>query len=202
MHSPMRETGAARARFAYDPALPTIWEAGHYYHAKGPTVWSAVGWRVMAKLAHRSEARMLFVDDVHPETSVHHRERGLDRIMFNPIPKPTHLALESGMLEHGKVALEHLKKLPKRRKARKIGGRWHCSGFPLEGSSGQPLCLFFDLGLTWHKRQLGFHRAVNVVPEYYAEEQRRLVRLVKKAMPDFQLIVLLHDIEGALHTLD
>lgn len=202
MHSPMIETGAARARFAHDPALPTIWEAGHYYHAKGPTAWSQAGWNVMASLAHRRDARMLFVDDVHPETCVHHRERGFDRITFDPRPKPTHLAVESEMLEHGKIALEHLKKLPKRRRARKTGGRWHCSGFPLEGCSGQPLCLFFDLGLTWYKRQLGFRRAINVVPEFYAEEQRRLVRLVNKAMPDFQLAVILHDIGGAWRALD
>ena len=185
-----------------DLSPPIMYEGGHFYAEKGPTIWSEIGWNLVTRLARQSDSRMLFVDDVHPVENVHERERHLKPIAFRLEPEPTHLAVESAMLSHANEALGVLKSLPKRRRARKIRGRWHCSGFPLEGVSGRPLCLFFDLGLTWHKRQLGFSRAVNVVPEFYADEQRRLVRLAKKAMPDFDLRVILHDAQGAWQWLD
>jgi hypothetical protein len=196
MHQPLPVANGAHARLGHDPSRPILWEAAHYYVAKGPTIWSQTGWSVMSSLAHESDSRMLFLDDVHPTTNVHPHERSLERIVFEPQPEPTHIALESKMLACAHEVLEVLKRLPRRQRARKIGGVWHCSGFPLQGRDGRPLCLFFDLGLTWHKRKLGFKRAVNVVPEFYAEEQRRLVRLVSKAMPDFEFSVILHDIHG------
>ncbi|MFA7309840.1 MAG: hypothetical protein WC050_02945 [Candidatus Paceibacterota bacterium] len=195
-------SGAPLRSLEDDTLPPVIYEGGHYYLAKGPTPWSATGWNVMCGLARKRDARMLFIDDVHPVENVHEHERHLKCINFRPTPGPTHLAAESAMLSHAHEALKVLRSLPKRRRARKIQGRWHCSGFPLEGISGRPLCLFFDLGLTWYKRLLGFDRAVNVVPEFYADEQRRLVRLAKKAMPDFELRVILHDAQGSWRWLE
>ena len=187
---------------ALDPSTSTIWEAGHYYVSKGPTAWAQAGWQLMATLASKTDSRMLFVDDIHPIDMVNECERDLDRIDLDLDPLPTHVSVESEMLAHAHEALKALEALPKRHRARKIRGAWHCSGFPLQAESGRPLCLFFDLGLTWRKRQLGFRQAVNVVPEFYAEEQRRLLRLTTKAMPDFNLRVVVHDRHGSWRLLD
>jgi hypothetical protein len=136
---------------------------------------------------------MLFVDNVHDADTVNERERALQRVVFDFEPEPDFVITESSMLEHAEHALESLKQLPRRRRARKIRDAWHCSGFPLQSSVGRPLCLFFDLGLTWYKRQLGFTHAVNIVPEFYEDEQRRLVHLARKAIPDLVLEIILHD---------
>ncbi len=189
--------GLARSTVA-----PVLWEAGHYYEAKGPTAWSLAGWKVMAELAHKDDARMLFVDDVHSGMDVHERERDLERIEFDPRPEPTHLAVESAMLSHAHAALGVLDRLPKRQRPRISSGALHCSGYPLISRNGRPLCLLYDLGLTWHKREMGFASVVNVVPEFYVSEQRGLIRLVEKAMPDLDLRVITHDIDGRWQYLE
>lgn len=179
------------------PPSRVIWEAGHYYKAKGPTVWSQAGWNILAELAKDDEARMLFIDDVHVLTDVHESERSLENIPFDPCPEPTHVVTEASVLKHSHQALAHLRTLPRRKRARKSGsGVWKCSGFPLTTFQGEPLCLFYDLGLSWHKYHLGFDRAVNIVPEFYESEQRQLLRLVKKALPSFRLDVILHTAQG------
>ncbi len=203
MHQSLTKMGGVAQKLpAHDPLNPIMWEAGHYYLAKGPTQWSEAGWTVMNLLAHDGDSRMLFVDDVHQKEDVHMNERDLARIAFDPKPQPTHMAVESEMLVHAYQALEMLKQLPRRHRARNTQGRWYCSGFPLQGQRGQPLCLLFDLGLTWYKRKLGFQRAINVVPLHYAEEQRQLMRLVRKAMPSFELAVITHDLHGNWQHLD
>ncbi len=183
-------------------AVPGIWEAGHYYKAKGPTEWSVAGWSILAQFSQPHEGRLLFIDDVHTLDDVHEHERGLSTIPFEPAPEPTHIITESAVRESAFEALNVLKQLPKRKRARISGGRWRCSGFPLTSVDGTPLCLFYDLGLTWYKRQLGFTRAINVVPQFYEEEQRRLLRLVRKAMPDFDLTVIVHCKQGSWRILE
>ena len=178
------------------PAGDVVWEAGHYYLAKGPTQWTEAGWKLASCLAKPDDRRLLFIDDVHDIHDVHPDERALDVVAFHPDPEPTHIMTESRALEHAETALENLRRLSKRARARASGGMLRCSGFALRTKDGLPTCLFYDLGLTWWKRELGATAAVNVVPHFYEDEQRRLLRLVRKAMPDFTLEVILHDTEG------
>ncbi len=174
----------------------TIWEAGHYYLSKGPTAWTEAGWGVMSSLAHENDARLLFLDDVHPISDVSPFERSLHRVAFNPDPLPTHVVAESQMQCFSAHILDILISLPKQKRARKARGGWICSGFHLVTGDGRPTCLMLDLGLTWYKREQGYNRAVNIVPEFYEEEQRKLLRLAGKAIPDFDLRVILHDKNG------
>jgi len=182
----------------------TIWEGGHYYEAKGPTQWSHESWKILTKYAASQDARLLFVDDVHALEDVHTFERELESFAFNPVPAPTHIVTESSV--HGKAleALEQLKRLPKRQRARKgRSGAWYCSGFQLTKAGGDsPLCLLYDMGLTFLKRELGFTHAVNILPSFYEAEQRRLKKLVSRILPEFHLDVVLHDLEGSWRLLD
>ena len=188
-----------RAPLAHRPAIPApqrVWEAGHFYRAKGPTVWSKAGWDVLKQHAPSTDARMLFEDDVHTLEDVSNWERSLDTVHFDPDPEPTHVVMESAALESAHIALSKLVALPRSRRARKYQGMWICSGLPLTNRDGQALCLLYDLGLTWLKRDMGYSHAVNILPHFYENEQRRLLRLVRKAMPDFDLRVILHDTAG------
>ncbi len=173
-----------------------IWEAGHYYGAKGPTVWTLQGWNILANLAQPNEPRMLFVDDVHPLDQLHPLEREAPIVPFDPRPEPTHRLTESAMRTNALLALDRLQQMPRRRRARKSGGRWSCAGFPLTTTAGDPLCLLFDLGLTYHKHELGFVRGVNILPSFYEQQQRRLQSLTRRLLPDFQLDVVLFDEQG------
>lgn len=179
-----------------------IWEAGHYYLSKGPTVWTEAGWNLMKALAHEDDARLLFLDDVHPLSDVSSCERSLRTIAFDPEPLPTHVVAESQMQVYSEPILETLAALPKRKRARRVRSGWLCSGHQLMTGDGRPTCLLLDLGLTWYKRSLGYRTAVNIVPEFYEEQQRKLLRLVEKAMPDFDLRVILHDKNGAWRALN
>lgn len=178
-----------------------IWEAGHYYLSKGPTVWTKAGWDVMSTLAHSDDARLLFLDDVHPISDVSTFERPLQNVAFIPDPLPTHIVAESQMQNYSALILDALTALPRRKRARRVRSGWLCSGFQLVTDDGQPTCLLLDLGLTWYKRSLGYQGAINIIPEFYEEQQRKLLRLVGKAMPGFDLRVILHDKNGAWRAL-
>ena len=174
-----------------------IWEAGHFYESKGPTQLSVIGWSILAQLAPSHHARMLFVDDVHEADQLHCRERELDVVLFNPDPDPTHYITESQVLDHGHAALGVLKKLPRRKRARQNGsGAWQCAGFTLIDSNKKPRCLLYDLGLTLLKFELGFRRGYNILPAFYAREQRQLLRLAKRVVPEFELVVILYEESG------
>jgi hypothetical protein len=179
-------------------APEAIWEAAHFYRAKGPTIWSAAGWNVMKGLAPATDARMLFIDDVHGMNDVSDWERQLDVVEFSPDPEPTHVFNESDALDGGHRALSYLrsKKLPRTKRAREYKKQWICSGLSLTNKDGIPLCLMYDLGLTWMKWEMGFSKGINVLPHFYENQQRGLLRLVKKALPEFHLRVILHDAEG------
>lgn len=184
--------------------IPVIYEAGHYYQAKGPTAWSELGWKILSALADPADARVIFVDDVHTLGDVNTAEVDLPVIEFNPEPAPTHTLLESAMRLEALEMLEALKALPKKKRARKSNGseRWHCGEHQLTKHDGTPLCLLLDLGLSYHKHRLGFRRAVNIVPEFYEEEQRALLRLVEKALPELRQEVILYDFSGRWRRLE
>ncbi|MEX0917760.1 MAG: hypothetical protein WDZ93_01235 [Candidatus Paceibacterota bacterium] len=185
-----------------DQTNGVIWEAGHYYLSKGPTAWTEAGWNVMNTLAQNGDARLLFLDDVHPLCDVSLHERSLCNIAFVPDPLPTYVVAESQMQDYSAPVLDALTALPKRKRARRVRSGWLCSGHQLITADGRPTCLMLDLGLTWYKRSLGYMSAVNIVPEFYEEQQRKLLRLAEKAMPDFDLRVVLHDKSGAWRALN
>lgn len=176
----------------------TIWEAGHYYQDLGPTRWSVTGWEILARFRSQSDRLMLFVDDVHSRDEVHPLERSEEIVVFSPQPHPDLLMNESAMTDDAFVVLECLKRLPKRKKARLTWRprRWSCSGMPLTTPDGLPMCLLFDLGLTWHKYNLGFREVINVLPFFYESEQRGLIRVARKIMPDLTIRVMLYDLDG------
>src|SRR3989344_4535382 len=185
-------------------ASPTVIEAGHYYEAKGPSAWSQAGWEILSALATPEDGRLLFIDNVHSLEQMSGHERHLERVNFDPRPAPTHIIYESDVRVDAEDALIKLKLLPRRRRARKSGRAQvtRCSGFPLIGSNGKPTCLFLDIGLTWRKFNLGFRYVVNVLPHFYEEEQRQLRRIMRKALPELQLDVILFDLDGTSRHLD
>ncbi len=177
---------------------PVVLEAGHYYESKGPTAWSHKGWDILNSLARPQDARLLFVDDVHSLEDVSECERRLSVIDFEPTPGPTHLVTESSVLPDAFKALKKLRQLSRRKRARITGSSkvMRCSGHSLINGDGTPLCLFYDLGLTWQKYHMGYRRGINILPMSYAQEQQRLLKIVRKALPDFHLDVILYDLNG------
>ncbi|HUX36208.1 MAG TPA: hypothetical protein VMV71_04250 [Candidatus Paceibacterota bacterium] len=178
-----------------------ILEAGHYYAVKGPTIWSRVGWNAMKGMSISNDRTMLFVDDIHDLTDLSEYEANLPTVDFKIIPD--FIVMESEVVEKARQILETLKRLNKNRRARisSSSGKWHCSGFPLTTASGEPNCVLLDAGLTLFKQELGFKKGVNILPMFYEEQQRKLLRIVSKAMPDFSLKVVLYDIKGNLREL-
>ena len=187
-----------------DSAEPVVLEAGHFYESKGPTELARRGWQILTDIARPPDARLLFVDDVHPLHDVSEDERSLPVISFAPAPEPTHVVTESSVLPDAYSALEKLSLLPRRKRARKSGSTkvMRCSGHALINGDGTPLCLFYDLGLTWRKYLLGYRRGINILPVSYAQEQKRLLKIVRKALPDFRLDVILYDLEGRYWRLE
>lgn len=182
--------------------MPILIEAGHYYEKKGPTIWSQIGWGLVELFLDNSQEehdikRMLFIDNVHEITDVNPHESNLPNIEFNP--KIDYLVLESKMNEFALKILAELQsiKLPKRSRARKQnGGAWFCSGFPITHNDGRPKCILLDAGLTLYKQQLGFDTCINIVPFFYEEEQMQLLKIIKKAIPNFTLRVILYKLDG------
>lgn len=171
-----------------------ILEAGHYYSVKGPTMWAVVGWEIMLSMLAHGDKNMLFTDDVHGLNDVSPDEKPMSKVEFNP--SADFVVLESAVVGKAWEFLELLKKLPKRRRARVNSGRWHCSGFSLITKSGTPNCVLLDAGLTLLKSELGFREGINILPKFYEEQQRKLLRLVSKTLPDFHLRVVLYDLKG------
>jgi len=171
-----------------------ILEAGHYYSAKGPTRWSLLGWEIMLNMRTDGDKSMLFIDNIHSLSDVPKEERELPKLTFNP--EADFVVTESAVVPEAWEFLEILKALPQKKRTKVNSGRWYCSGFPLTTSSGAPNCVLLDAGLTLHKRELGFQEAVNILPMFYENEQRQLLRLVAKALPNFRLQVVLYDLAG------
>ncbi len=171
-----------------------ILEAGHYYSVKGSTMWSVVGWEIMLRMRANGDKTMLFIDDIHCLSDVSADEIRLPKMEFDP--NADLVVLESAIVAKAWEFLELLKKLPKKRRARSNSGRWFCSGFPLVTKSGMPNCVLLDVGLTLLKSELGFREGVNILPKFYEEQQRKLLRLVAKALPSFRLRIILYDLEG------
>ena len=174
--------------------MSRLFEAGHYYSIKGPTAWSVVGWNIMKKIITLNDGSLLFIDDVHTIQDVHPQERELPTQAFSPVADFT--ILESDMTEHAFAALDMLTKLPRKKRARKKEKQWFCSGFPITNMNGHPLCVLLDAGLTLKKNKLHYTSGINILPYYYEDQQTKLLRLIKKIIPNFHIQVILYDLDG------
>lgn len=170
-------------------------EAGHYYQCKGPTAWSEVGLAVAQKIRQPGDKLMLFIDDVHVLSDMQDHEVSLPTL---PLDLPADfIELESNASSSAFHFLDLLKDIsPRKKRARLEHGRWYCSGFPLTDPSGKPLCVLYDAGLTLRKQHLGFQSGVNILPKFYEQEQLNLKRLLRKGLPEFDLSVILFDLNG------
>jgi hypothetical protein len=184
------------------PVSGSLWEGGHFYSSKGPTAWSVLGWQLLSQLKKPGDHTMVLVDDVHSISLVNSTERNLP-VVKDFSPRPCMTVLESAMTMPGLEVLKYLssKKLSRRHRARKTRNRWCCSGYPLTSSSEngnpiEPLCLLYDLGLAKLKSERGFNSVVNVLPEFYEQEQRALIRIARKAIPDLRIEAVLFDLTG------
>ncbi|OGY81016.1 MAG: hypothetical protein A3E60_03375 [Candidatus Kerfeldbacteria bacterium RIFCSPHIGHO2_12_FULL_42_13] len=178
-----------------------ILEAGHYYCAKGPTQWAKVGWEIAKELAHNGDKTMLFIDDVHDISNVSVYEVDMPVISLGDC-RPHYTIRESEVESQGLQILEQLKNIPsKKRRAELQGTVWYCSGAALTNGKGKPSCVLLDAGLSLVKQQFGFQSGINILPEFYQDQQEKLLRIVKKALPDFQLQVILYDLDGKWHYL-
>ncbi len=172
-----------------------IIETGHYYQCKGPTAWSKAGLAVAEKIRQPNDSLMLFIDDVHPIDDVSAHEVSLPTVELDVSPDFTFM--ESDVANEAFHFLNLLKDVtPRKKKAKLEHGSWYCSGFPLTDAEGNPLCVLLDAGLTLRKHNLGFKNGVNVLPKFYEEEQYRLKRLLRKVLPEFDLSVILFDLDG------
>jgi len=177
-----------------------ILESGHYYHAKGPTIWASVGWGILSELKQGDDLSVLLVDDFHEVHDVNDAEANLPVIDF--VPDADFTVMESELCSHALIALEMLKAQPKRRRARYNQGMgvFFCSGFAWTRPDGLPTCLLLDLGFCLWKSEQGTE-IVNIIPEFYAEQQASLARLASKILPDYPLTVFLHDLGGSYKLL-
>lgn len=176
--------------------MPRLLEAGHYYLAKGPTEYSQVGWKILRALCLTNDRSLLFLDDIHEKSDVHAEEIDLPIVTgFTPIAD--HTVYESEVASEAFEVLEILCGLPKAKRARRNGeDRWFCSGFPITNPLGNPLCVLLDAGLTLRKMRLGFLEHVNILPYFYEEQQRHVLKLIAKALPTCSTRVVLYRLDG------
>jgi hypothetical protein len=173
-----------------------ILEAGHYYLAKGPTLVAVAGWNILEKIRTPEDQTLLFIDDVHSIEDVHEEERDLS-IISGFYPSVDYQVKESAVRVHALEVLEMLKALSNGKRAKQNGsGKWFCSGFPITDEEGNPLCVLLDAGLTLFKRQQGFKEGINILPYFYQSEQEQMLRVIRKALPDFSMKVILFDLSG------
>lgn len=183
-------------------ALKTILEGGHYYKCKGPTTWSIIGWNQVQALKQPGDQSMVFVDDVHEIKDLHPTEAVLPSFPHLIGVFPDYMIMESTMIPLALHLLEELASLPKKKRAKqKPNGQWFCSGFPITDPEGFPLCVLLDLALTKKKAEMGFERVLNVLPQFYEEQQVQLRKLIQKVIPTILHDVVLYDLEGKVWQL-
>lgn len=176
--------------------MNTIIDVGHFYLAKGPTAWSLLGWSLAQRIASPGDKFLLFVDDIHASTDLHLLEQNSPLTAMSEI-QPDYIVMESAVNDEAWEVLNRLKRLPKKKGPKQSdNGQWFCSGSSITDSSGNPLCSLLDAGLTLHKQRLGFTSGINILPFFYENQQKHLLHLVKKAIPDFTLTVILFDEQG------
>jgi hypothetical protein len=177
--------------------LPVLIEAGHYYESYGPTIWSRLGVQLTDSIDHPKKKKMLLIDDVHAldQVSQHEATQPVISLEF----EPDYVILESAMFPKAENLLGILTSLPKSMRATKNNkdGKWYISGFPITDRNGKPICVLLDAALSVTKYEMGFNQTVTMLPNFYAVEQRNLMRILGKIMPrDFQTKTILFDMNG------
>ncbi|MCD4705271.1 hypothetical protein K8R66_04315 [bacterium] len=181
--------------------MSRILEAGHYYSNKGPTINSILGWKILEQIMEEGDKSMLFIDDLHLSKDLHPEEEKLE-VVANFDPEYDYLVLESATREKAIEILRELTLLSSRKRAKKKkGGKWFVSGFPVTDEEEEPLCVLLDAGLTMMKKELGYSEGINILPSYYRGQQLKLMKIVRKAIPEFNLRVFLFDNQGEYQEL-
>lgn len=182
------------------PIWSVAWEAGHFYQAYGQTELTKMSWEIMRELAHPEHFSVVMIDDVHSVSEMNPLEQAQLLPDLELDPAPSVVVLESQMEKYALEALDELHRLPSRRKRpRKRGkdGRLSCSGSLLTTPDDKPMCLLYDLGLTWFKHNtMCVKHVVNVLPDFYYSEQHALMRISRRLMPNLILEAVLFDIQG------
>src|SRR5574343_667383 len=155
-----------------------IIEAGHYYAAYGPTIWSQIGVDIIGQIRCITDKTMLFIDDVHPVANVSHFEK--EESIIDLDYRPDYTVMESDMVKPATDLLEKLLSLPSKKRAHlnNKDGKYYISGFAITNKESKPLCVLLDAALTVHKYNMGFNHIINVLPDYYEHEQEHLVKIL------------------------
>lgn len=183
--------------------MKVLYEAGHFYAAKGPTEFSVIGQNVLTRIipVGANVEKMLFIDDVHGPQCVPEPEAELP-VVEKFSPDFDFIVNESQVAPEAFEVLEILKKLPGKKRARsKSGHHYFFKDFAVTTPAGQPACVLYDAGLSLYKSRLGFGELVNILPEHYGAEQRNLLRLLKTGLPQICQRVILFDRNGSWHEL-
>jgi len=98
--------------------MGTIIDAGHYYSAHGPTMWSRLGWQMGEAHKHENpkvgDKLLLFIDDVHSAEDLHPLERRKPVVVFQPAAD--HVLYESDMRNEAKEIFSILISLEKKKR--------------------------------------------------------------------------------------
>lgn len=165
-----------------------IIEAGHYYQDIGPTIAAKIGWRIAEQMRDTHDKLMLFVDDVHTADQAPEIERALP-LATDFKPAADYIIYESTLVAKALGILESLKTGSKKQRARRSSktGIWRYKGTPLTHPDGTPNCTLLDVALCFHKAELGFERGLNILPAGYAGQQKNVLSVISRILPDFQL---------------
>ncbi len=176
----------------------TVLEGGHYYQCKGPTTWSLIGWMLVQELQKPGQETMIFIDDVHGLKDLHPAEACLPGFKTLPKPEADITFLESDCVEPAFRTLEKLssKDIPRKKRAKKKGEQWFCSGAAITDGKGFPLCVLLDLALSLQKQEMGFQRIINILPQFYEQQQTHLRKLMNKIVPELTHSAILYDLHG------
>ena len=169
-----------------------IIEACHYYLSVGFTENAQAGLKEALAIKQEGDSLMLFIDDVHTEEQAPLEER-TSRIIQSNL-RFEYTVYESEMIPYALEALEALLLLSRKKRAKKRGSQYFCSGFPITSQDGSPNCVLLDLGLCIYKKRLGYMQGVNILPEYYRAQQDNLHRLLKKMNIGFTLETIYYSV--------
>lgn len=192
-----------------------IIEAGHLYDAIGQTQWSVVGWKLLAALGRQDDMNVLLVDNIHGEDKMFLEEKVFpegyikrtdeedgNRMPYIWDPQPDFVIKESELLPEALASLFLLRRVNAVYRHSKKSEKWFYEDWELTDDYGTPRCLLYDVGFSyWKGRHMGdFVGAVNILPHFYEEEQKKLLalfnHLVVPENPDWKQEVILFDLDG------
>ena len=197
--------------------MKTIIEGWHFYTSEWFSKESALGWNITSKLCNDLQAdSMLFIDDVHPPTNscielislqvdISQSISDISEFAMGIIEQinskwsitdtstyvisPHHIALESEMWKYTQDVIEILTGLPKKKRYKfREGKGWFCSNTKMLDINNKPTCVWYEVWLSYFKDKiLGYDSAINVLPEWYLNQQIATSRIYEKVNSDFLL---------------